>query len=290
MPQAGVSSAIPRALSRQAMSAPLLEEDEEHALAERWRNQGDKSALDALTIPHLRLAISNAVKFGRYGPDAGDLVQEGVAGLMEAARRFDPERGVRFATYANWWIRAAIQDYLLRNWSLVRIGTKSSHKRLFFNYNRIRALIEATDGVSAAERNQRIAETLGVSREDVEFVAARPQRGDASLNAKVANDTESERQDFVPDERPNPEENATIVLDAGKQSLWLQAALEKLTEREYQIVSERFFNEERVTLASLGLRLGISKERVRQIERQALSKLRSHIKSGVGDPFETGLL
>jgi RNA polymerase sigma-32 factor len=206
------------------------------------------------------------------------LVQEGHIGLLEAAARFEPERDVRFSTYATWWIRASIQDYVLRNWSIVRGGTSSAQKALFFNLRRLRArLAQGNEKGSLSQAYQAIADTLGVPRADVELMDSRLGGGDASLNAQMV-DSEtsgaSERMDFLVDERPLPDEIVEEALDRDRRARWLTDALAVLNERELRIVRERRLSESLVTLESLGDQLGISKERVRQIENRALGKLR----------------
>ena len=261
-----------------AVAAPYLGREEEHALAVRWKNQADVKALHELTRAHMRLVIALAVRFRHYGLSLADLIQEGHIGLLEAAARFEPERDVRFSTYASWWIRAAMQNYVLHNWSIVRGGTSSSQKALFFNLRRIRAKL-AQDGGGAAGPDvfAHIAAALGVSRSDVEFMDARLSGPDLSLNAPLG-DSDSqagpERMAMLVDERPRPDEAVGLALDTDRRTAWLNEALTALSERERRIVRERRLTEEAATLEALGNRLGISKERVRQIESRAMEKLR----------------
>jgi RNA polymerase sigma-32 factor len=267
-----------RELMKAAADAPFLERDEEKDLAFAWRDGGDSGALHKLAAAHMRLVIAIAAKFRHYGLPIADLVQEGHVGLLEAAARFAPERDVRFSTYATWWIRASIQDYVLRNWSIVRGGTSSTQKALFFNLRRLRARLAREPGAySNGEAYENIARTLGVSRADVEMMDSRLSGSDVSLNAQLVDDESSgsaQRMDFLVDDQPLPDEVAEQNLDAGRRARWLEDALAILSERELRIVQERRLTDNLVTLETLGDKLGISKERVRQIESRALTKLR----------------
>lgn len=268
---------VGRELVKAAMDAPFLERDEERALAVAWKERGDRAALHKLTSAHMRLVISLATRFRHYGLPVADLVQEGHVGLLEAAARFAPEREVRFSTYATWWIRASIQDYVLRNWSIVRGGTSSTQKALFFNLRRLRARLARDPHAATGEAFQAIANAIGVSRSDVELMNSRLAGSDVSLNAQLVDDDSSgsaERMDFLVDGGPLPDEVAQETLDSNRRARWLKDALAVLSERELRIVRERRLSENLVTLESLGNRLGISKERVRQIENRALGKLR----------------
>lgn len=267
-----------RSFVRRAMKAPYLERDEEHELAVRWKEAGDQEALHQLTSAHMRLVISVAGKFRYYGLSMSDLIQEGHVGLLEAAARFDPEREVRFSTYATWWIRASIQDHVLRNWSIVRGGTSSAQKSLFFNLRRLRAkLTQANGGVPTQETFTEIANAIGVSVKDVSNMNSRLSGPDMSLNAPLSEgDGESaDRQDFLVDETPNQGETVPEALDRERRSDWLKSAMTVLSERELRIVRDRRLSEDGATLESLGTALGISKERVRQIECRALEKLKA---------------
>jgi RNA polymerase sigma-32 factor len=276
---------------RSSMSEPLLERDHEFDLATRWKAFGDEKALHELIRSYTRLVIATAAKFKHYGLPMGDLIQEGNLGLMQAANRFEPEREIRFSTYAMWWIRASIQDYILRNWSIVRTGTTAAQKSLFFNMRRLRAKINgaATENGLTTDGRIKIAKELGVRVKDVEDMEGRMNKGDQSLNALVSNDGEEEVGSFLADTRPNPEEVVTEIKDAQARSKWLNDALKKLSEREQQIIRERHMSYDTVTLEDLGKKLGVSKERVRQLESRAMEKLRgtlaknsSHYKDFVG--------
>jgi RNA polymerase sigma-32 factor len=259
------------------MEAPFLARDEERGLAVRWKDKRDERALHGLIEAHMRLVIAIAGRFRHYGLPMADLIQEGHVGLMEAAARFEPDREVRFSTYATWWIRASIQDYILRNWSIVRGGTSSAQKALFFNLRRLRArLMQSTEEHVGDEIHRRIATAIGVSREDVALMDARLSGPDMSLNAPVGEESEtsSERMDFLVDGAALPDETVSAQVDGERRLTWLNEALAVLSERELRILKERRLAEDQATLEALGLRLGISKERVRQIENRALEKLR----------------
>jgi RNA polymerase sigma-32 factor len=259
------------------MNAPYLSREEEQQLAIAWRDEGNQAALDRLSLAHMRLVIAVAAKYRNFGLSMSDLIQEGHIGLLEAASRFEPEREVRFSTYATWWIRASIQDYILRNWSIVRGGTSSTQKALFFNLRRLRAkLSSGTTRISESELVEKIAETMGVKVKDVATMSARLSGPDTSLNAPVleSDGSGADRQDFLVSDDPLPEETVGVVIDTERRTRWLETALGVLSERELRIVRERRLSEEGETLEALGQKLGISKERVRQIESRALDKLR----------------
>jgi len=271
-----------RTMVRTAMKAPYLERDEEHILALRWKENQDQHALHQITVAHMRLVISMASKFRHYGLPLGDLIQEGHVGLLEAAARFEPEREVRFSTYATWWIRASMQDYILRNWSIVRGGTSSAQKALFFNLRRLRAKLAKGDTqLTLQSIHQEIAAALGVSLADVQTMDARLSGNDASLQApSVSGDAESaEKMDFLVSDDPLPDEQVSNMIDGERRRVWLASALKHLNEREMKIISARRLAEDGATLEELGADLGISKERVRQIESRAMEKLRSALVS-----------
>jgi RNA polymerase sigma-32 factor len=226
----------------------------------------------------MRLVIAIAARFRHYGLSMADLIQEGHIGLLEAAARFEQDRDVRFSTYATWWIRASIQDYILRNWSIVRGGTSSAQKALFFNLRRLRARLSRDPGELASESIYReIALAVGVSENDVAVMDSRLSAPDTSLNAPMIEGEESgtsSRVTFLVDDKPLPDEVAEDMIDGERLIIWLRGALTVLSDRELRIVSARRLSDEADTLESLGARLGISKERVRQIENRALDKLR----------------
>ena len=275
----GEIAGLRRHFVRTAMNAPFLGKEEEHDLAVRWKERRDQDALNQLIAAHMRLVIALAGRFRHYGLSMADLIQEGHVGLLEAAARFEPEREVRFSTYATWWIRASIQDYILRNWSIVRGGTSSAQKALFFNLRRLRArLMQSGEERIPDEIHRRIAQAIGVSRADVALMDARLSGPDMSLNAPIAESDSapgtSERVEFLVDGSPLPDEVAGQAVDTERGLNWLRQALTVLTERELRILRERRLEEEQSTLEALGDRLGISKERVRQIENRAIEKLR----------------
>lgn len=279
-----------RRLIRFAMRAPMLDRQEEGELALAWQMERDERALKKLTEAHLRLAIAAASRYRHYGLPVADLIQEGTVGLMEAGYRFEPERDVRFSTYASWWVRAAVQDYVLRNWSIVRTGTTSAHKALFFNLKRLKARmgVDPDRPLSMGARNQ-IADEMGVRLRDVEAMEGRLSGVDRSLNAPVADESAQEWQDLLVSEAPRPDDLYMDSHDGNKKAALIERAMKNLTERESFIIRERQLREDGVTLAVLGTQLGISKERVRQLEAQALGKLRQALMQDVGDPVLAGL-
>ncbi|NDA09093.1 MAG: RNA polymerase factor sigma-32 [Alphaproteobacteria bacterium] len=267
---------------RQIMRQSLLEREDELKLAQSWRDNEDERALHQLVLAYSRLVVSIASKFRHYGLPLGDLIQEGNIGIMQAASRFDPDREVRFSTYSVWWIRASIQDYVLRNWSIVRTGTTSAHKSLFFKLRRLRARIgEAEGGMLTDDGRQQIADTIGVSLGDVTHMEQRLSGADSSLNAPLGDHNEHAMQDFLIDDRPTPEASVATSRDVTKLSAWLAEALEDLSPREKMIITRRRLEEEGATLDELGRDFGVSKERVRQLEARAMSKLRTNLEARV---------
>ncbi|WP_429912657.1 RNA polymerase factor sigma-32 [Glycocaulis sp.] len=280
-----------RQFLKAAMTVPLLEREEELALATAWREDGNEQALHTLTTAYMRLVIAMAARFRQYGLPFADLVQEGNIGLMQAAARFEPERGLRFSTYASWWIRSSIQDYVLRNWSIVRTGTTAAQKSLFFNLRRLRALISDVGGSAMTPENRAyVAEALKVGEDDVDAMAARLAAVDRSLNAPLAEEGEGEWQDLLADDRPDPESAVMESRDTATRHQWISEAMSRLSERERHIITKRRLIEDSVTLEQLGGELGISKERVRQIEHQALMKMKKSLIEIAGDPEEAGLI
>lgn len=262
-----------------AMNAPLLEKEHELDLARRWLEKGDEKALHELVSSYTRLVVSLASKFRNYGLPMGDLIQEGNIGLMQAAQRFEPDRELRFSTYASWWIRSAIQDYVLRNWSIVRTGTTAAQKSLFFNLRRLRAKIEGREETDTLtdEGRAEIAKELNVNIKDVRDMEGRLSGVDSSLNARIGEDGDEEWQNMLSDEGPTPEQVVMFSKDSQTRSQWLNDALGALSDREQHIIRERHLTHDGVTLETLGKELGISKERVRQLEARAMDKLKGSI-------------
>ena len=265
---------------RQSMKTPLLSKEREQKLAHAWKDQNDEKALHEMINAYGRLVISAATKFRHYGLPLNDLIQEGNIGLLEAAKRFEPAREFRFSTYATWWIKSCMQDYVLRNWSIVRTGTTAAQKSLFFNFRRLRSKIEGiqeSEGLDNTGRTK-IANDLGVKVKDVEDMEQRLSGGDNSLNITISDENGADDwQSLLPDDRPNPEEVIIGMKDSQTRSNWLNTALSNLNDREQKIIRDRHLGYDSVTLEELGKELGISKERVRQLEQRALQKLKINL-------------
>jgi RNA polymerase sigma-32 factor len=268
------------------MREPMLDRTDEFHLAGEWREKGDTFSLDALVRPHMRLVVSLARRFRNYGLPMADLIQEGNVGLMQAAARFEPSREVRFSTYATWWIKAGMQDYILRNWSIVRLGTTATQKTLFFNLRRLREQIEKSDGVLSDAGRQRIADQLRVPLGELKSMETMLAGSDQSLNAPVGDEGGDNWQDFLADSGPSPEEVVIELRDARTRSQWLAEAIGDLPAREQTIIRRRRLMDEPVTLERLGVEFGVSKERVRQLELRALTKLRMSLLRKEGNRAE----
>ena len=261
---------------------PILSAEEEHELALRWRDRRDLEAAHKLVTSHLRLVAKIAMGYRGYGLPVGELIGEGNVGMMQAVKRFDPDRGFRLATYAMWWIRAAVQEYVLRSYSLVKTGTNAAQKKLFFNLRRLKSDMRViTDGDLTTDQVSRIATALNVAERDVIDINRRLAAPDYSLNAPTRSEGHSEQQDWLKDETISQE---TDVADreefAGRRAL-LPKALEILTERERHILSERRLKDKPVTLEELSAQYGVSRERIRQIEHRALEKLQKEMRAQV---------
>ena len=253
---------------------PMLDREREVELAQQWRDHADTEALDQLIGSHLRLVAKIARSFSGYGLPLADLIAEGNVGLMQAAQKFNPDLGNRFSTYAIWWIRAAIQEYVLRSASIVRMGTTAAQKRLFFNLRRLKAANdELGNGNMSPESVESIAEELGVSADQVTDMDVRLSRGDQSLNAQVQAEGESEWQDLLADESPDQEAMLMDIDEMENRRTLMREAMERLTEREQDIITRRLLQDDRPTLETLAQEYGVSRERIRQIEAAALNKL-----------------
>ena len=268
---------------KKAMSIPLLEEQREKTLAKKWLKKKDEAALHELIQSHIRLVIAFAVKYKNYGLNLSDLIQEGNIGLMKAAERFDTEKEVRFSTYASWWIRASIQDFVLKNWSLVRIATTSKQKSLFFSLRKLKQKIHQTEhGSIDYNTAQGIAHDLSISTADVIKMDARISQNDSSLNHKISEDGENEFLELIEDEDARPDDQIFNKDDDTFKKEVISNALKELDSREVKIIKERHLTDKAKTLDILGQELQISKERVRQIEKNAMIKMKSFISKSDG--------
>ncbi len=258
---------------------PMLEANEEYMLAKAWTEHDDKEAAHKMVTSHLRLVAKIAMGYRGYGLPVADLISEGNVGMMQAVKRFDPERGFRLATYAMWWIRAAIQEYILRSWSLVKIGTTAAQKKLFFNLRRLKGQIEAIEeGDLHPEHVTTIAEKLDVSEDDVVSMNRRMTAHDHSLNAPLRADAEGEWQDWLVDEAPDQE---MVAADKEERTIRLGLlgnAMAELNERERHILTERRLADPAKTLEELSQEYDVSRERIRQIEVRAFEKVQKHMR------------
>jgi RNA polymerase sigma-32 factor len=269
---------------------PMLEPDQEFMLAKRWQEHQDTEAAHKLVTSHLRLVGRIAMGYRGYGLPMGEVISEGNVGLMQAVKRFDPDKGFRLATYAMWWIRASIQEYILRSWSLVKMGTTASQKKLFFNLRRVKGQIQAIEeGELKPEHVKEIATKLGVSEEDV-ISMNRRLGGDASLNAPVRADAESgEWQDWLVDDQPDQEERLAESEEMALRRGLLEGALKTLTDRERQIFEARRLREDPATLEDLSVEFGVSRERIRQIEVRAFEKVQRAVQKANAAVEATGV-
>jgi RNA polymerase sigma-32 factor len=261
---------------------PMLKPDEEFMLAKRWREHGDLSAAHKLVTSHLRLVAKIAMGYRGYGLPVAELISEGNVGMMQAVKRFDPDKGFRLATYAMWWIRASIQEYILHSWSLVKLGTTAAQKKLFFNLRKLKAKLKhVEDGDLPPEKVKHISEQLNVTEDEVVQMNRRLAAPDHSLNAPLRADGDAEWQDWLVDERPNAEQVTAEAEQTKVRRQLLEEAMKGLTKRERHILAERRLREEPLTLEDLSQQFGISRERVRQIEVRAFEKLQKAIKQRV---------
>ncbi len=257
---------------------PMLEPNQEYMLAKRWREHEDPDAAQQLITSHLRLVARIAMGYRGYGLPIGEVISEGNVGLMQAVKRFEPDRGFRLATYAMWWIRASIQEYILRSWSLVKMGTTAAQKKLFFNLRRAKSQLQALEeGDLKPEHVKTIARKLGVTEEDVVSMNRR-LGGDASLNAPVRAEADSgEWQDWLVDDTPDQEERLVEAEELGLRKNYLSKALGTLNDRERRIFEARRLAEDPVTLEDLSAEFGVSRERIRQIEVRAFEKVQKAV-------------
>jgi RNA polymerase sigma-32 factor len=261
---------------------PLLDPQEEYMLAKRWREHEDTEAAHQLVTSHLRLVAKIAMGYRGYGLPINEVIAEGNIGLMQAVKRFEPERGFRLATYAMWWIRASIQEYILRSWSLVKMGTTAAQKKLFFNLRRVKGQIEALEeGDLRPEHVKTIATRLGVPEAEVVSMNRRLASPDSSLNAPVGGEAESEWQDWLADDALDQETQLAESEELDERRTLLSTALEELTPRERDILEARRLRDDPVTLEDLSVKYDISRERVRQIEVRAFEKLQEKMKSAL---------
>jgi RNA polymerase sigma-32 factor len=260
---------------------PMLAKDEEFMLAKAWQQHEDPEAAHRLVTSHLRLVAKIAMGYRGYGLPIGEVISEGNVGLMQAVKKFDPDKGFRLATYAMWWIRASIQEYILRSWSLVKMGTTAAQKKLFFNLRKAKSEIEALqEGDMRPDQVSQIATKLGVLDEEVISMNRRLSGGDASLNSPLRSDSESEWQDWLVDEQTPSQE--TVVADSQEKSIrmgLLEEAMAELTDRERHILTERRLKDDPTTLEELATEYGVSRERVRQIEVRAFEKLQKAMRT-----------
>jgi RNA polymerase sigma-32 factor len=263
---------------------PLLEPQEEYMLAKRWKEHEDPGAARKLVTSHLRLVAKIAMGYRGYGLPVSEIVAEGNVGLMQAVKRFEPDKGFRLATYAMWWIRAAIQEYILRSWSLVKLGTTANQKKLFFNLRKAKNKIGAIEeGDLTSEHVATLTDQLGVSAQELTDMNRRLSGPDSSLNAPLRSDSESEWQDWLADDTLDQETRMADREELGDRHALLTGALGELTERERDIIQARRLQDEPATLEELSQKYGISRERVRQIEVRAFDKLQKQMKSALND-------
>ncbi|MFQ5765702.1 MAG: RNA polymerase sigma factor RpoH [Rhodospirillales bacterium] len=268
---------------REVWSFPILEKEEEQMLAVRWRDRGDIEAAHKLVTSHLRLVAKIATKYKGYGLPLADLMSEGNIGLMKAVKKFDPDLGFRLSTYAMWWIKAAITEYILKSWSMVKLGTVASQKKLFFSLRNLKARLNILDsGELTPDQADQLSEAMNVPADEIVQMNRRLSTRDLSLNAPLSNDGEgADFQDSLVDTRANPERQFAEVEEFRHHSAILKEALGKLPDRERRILTERRLSEEPMTLEQLGKEYGISRERVRQLEVRAFDKVQKAVTAAV---------
>jgi len=273
---------------REVWSFPMLEKEEEQMLAVRWRDKGDTESAHKLVTSHLRLVAKIAMKYRGYGLPVADLVSEGNIGLMKAVKKFDPGLGFRLSTYAMWWIRASITEYVLKSWSMVKLGTVASQKKLFFSLRNLKGRLNILDsGELTPDQAQQLSDTMGVSADDITYMNRRLSTRDLSLNAPLSNDEEGiEFQDTLVDNSPSPESRFAEAEELGHRSAILGQALKALPERERHIFTERRLKDDPKTLEELGKEYGISRERIRQLEVRAFDKVQKAVTAVIAEEPE----
>ena len=263
---------------KNSLRSPLLEKNDERILIKKWLKKGDEKSLHQLTQSHMRLVISYAFKYKSYGLSVSDLIQEGCIGLMKAAERFDLNQDVRFSTYAGWWIRAAMQDFILKNWSLVKLASSSKQKSLFFTLRKLKHKIQSTEhGTVDFKTAQDLASNLQISTSDVINMDIKISQHEGSLNTKISDEGNNEFLDLIEDEDARPDDAVFSKEDKSFKKDLICNSMKILNNREKKIIESRYLSENRKTLEILGNELKISKERVRQIENEAMIKMRVHI-------------
>ena len=273
-----INTSLPLNLIENAKKHKVLEKEEEFHLISLWKENGDQEALKKILNAYLRLVISNARKFINYGIPLDDLIHEGVLGIMHALNKFDISKDFRLSTYASWWIRASIQDYILKNWSIVRTGSTASQKALFFNLKKIKKQIsDASLEYMGSDEVNEVSKMLKVNPLEVQNMESRLSAGDLFLSQTIDNENENDLMSQLEDNSPNPEQITESMLDNDTKKKWLMQSLEQLNNREREIIEHRKLRDKSITLGELGEKLGISKERVRQIESKALAKLQKII-------------
>jgi RNA polymerase sigma-32 factor len=283
LPALAGESGLSRYLS-EIRKFPLLAPEEEYMLAKRWKEHEDPQAAHRLVTSHLRLVAKIAMGYRGYGLPTSEIIAEGNVGLMQAVKRFEPERGFRLATYAMWWIRASIQEFILRSWSLVKIGTTTDQKKLFFNLRKAKSKINAIEeGDLTPEHLAVLSDQLGVAADEVTSMNRRLSAPDSSLNAPLRSESESEWQDWLPDETLDQETRLAETQEVDERKALLAAALGELPEREREIIQARRLQDDPATLEELSHKFGISRERVRQIEVRAFDRLQRSMKSALRD-------
>ena len=259
---------------------PMLTLEEEQDLSQRWAKEGDEAAADRMVTSHLRLVAKIAMGYRGYGLPLAELISEGNVGMMQSVQRFDPDRGFRLSTYAMWWIRAAIQEYILHSWSMVKMGTTAAQKKLFFNLRRLKGQMEAyEEGDLTPEHVDKISERLGVAQHEVVNMNRRLSGPDSSLNAPVRLDGDGEWQDWLEDDRDSQEDQLGAFQELIRRRELLSGAMKGLSERERTILTQRRLMDSPATLENLSQSFGISRERVRQIEVRAFEKLQKSVKN-----------